>query len=349
MSTIIDVAERAGVSSATVSNVMTGKKWVSPELTERVRRAMEELDYTPNVIASGLRSSQTFIIGVVLPSFYHPYHASMLKGIQDVARSTRYTICSFPTSFDQNIEWKCLQQLKSIMPDGILLSSYLIPDSKEGEKCISMIEKFTDAGVPVISLERNLDIIQGVRSIYFNQEKAAKKVMEYLIGQGHTRIAHIGGTDGVDCSIRRKNEYLRSMAEHGLEVNPEWVEIGTYTSQTGYDAMKKFLQMEENITAVFCGNDEIAMGAIKAAKNKNMRIPEDIAIVGFDNINLSTLIEPSITTINVPSYEIGKIAMESLVDRLSNDEKEIRTIEVDTALIKRGSTEAGKQVQWEFL
>ncbi len=349
MSTIIDVARKAGVSPATVSNVRTGKKKVSPEIVKRVNDAIEELHYIPNAIASGLRGQSTSIIGVVMPSFYHPFHTSMLKGIQDVAINTNYTICAFPTYTSQEIEYKCLQQLESIMPDGILISSYAMPNDVDGEKCLDLLRGFAEKPIPVISMERDFSGEKGICSVFYDNEAASRNVLEYLVAIGHERIGFIGGPVGFEVSMRRKKGYLETLRKYDLECNPDWIYAGEYLGETGYKAMNQILSKPRTVTAVFCANDEIAIGALKAVKEHGLRVPSDIAVVGFDNIYVGTLIDPPLTTVDVPAYEIGRKAISILLSQLQGSAFETKSVEIETSLIKRRSSELGKVSEWELL
>lgn len=346
---IIDVAKKAGVSPATVSNVRTGKRNVNPELVKKVNDAILELNYIPNSNASSLRGNSTNIIGVMLPSFHHPFHAQMLKGIQDVASNTKYSICAFPTYNNQKIELKCLQQLGSIMPDAILTSSYAMNNNENGTRCFQMLKEFCSNGTPVISLERNLDHIPGVHSVYYDSIKPSYDMTGYLIGLGHKKIAFIGGPEDFDVSEQRLTGYMNAMNDHHLEIQSSWVHSGEFNGANGYHTMQNLLSLTDPITAVFCANDEIALGAVKAIKELNLRIPADIAVVGFDDIYPSTLIDPPLTTINVPADVIGKLAMEHTLSLLSEtNETDFKSIPIKTTLVKRKSTELNLVSSWNI-
>lgn len=346
---ILDVAKKAGVSPATVSNVRTGKKNVTPELVKRVNDAIAELNYIPNTIASGLRANTTNIIGVVLPSFHHPFHVAMLKGIQDVAINTNYSVCAFPTCNKQEIEHKCLLQLKSIMPDAILISSYAMEDNEDGLKCLQLLEEFSANSTPVISLERNMDHIPGVRSIYYDSRQPSYNIVEYLIRLGHKKIAYIGGPKDFDISSQRMLGYMQAMEDNHLEVKPQWIYDGAFEAGNGYENTKKLLNQTPSVSAIFCGNDEIAIGAVKAIHELNIKIPSDIAIIGFDNIYVSTLIDPPLTTVGVPAYEIGKLAIETAFALLKNPrEANAHSMEINTKIVKRKSTELNRSSTWNI-
>lgn len=350
---ICDVAELAGVSPSTVSNVRTGKKHVSPELVEKVNAAIRELNYVPNLMASGLRGKKTNLIGVVLPSFSHPSHTSILKGIQDSALNTNYTICASPTFYNQTIEKKCLQQLRSSMPDALIISSYAMKDNPDGRECLDLLQEIASKDeIPVISLERNLEI-PGTETILYSNQRSSFQMVEYLIKQGHKKIGHICGPMDFAVSQKRYNGYEKAMQKHGLNIDFSWIQIGSgtnfegYTGADGYRAMRKLLDTTD-VTAVFAANDELAIGAIKAIKDCGLRVPQDIAVTGFDNIFVGTLTNPSLTTVNVPTYRMGTMAFERVLKRLDGENIHETPVYLKTNIVIRESSDINVSTSWDI-
>ncbi|WP_066646855.1 LacI family DNA-binding transcriptional regulator [Christensenella timonensis] len=347
---IKDVAKLAGVSQATVSNVRTGNKYVRPELVKRVNDAIEQLGYIPNPMASRLRGNRSFVVGVILPTFYHPFHAGILKGIQDVALGSEYLINVYATGSDLKREYDSLVRFLYSMPDGVILSSYANEQNDYGQECLDTIRELVSGKkkIPVISLERHLKI-PGVESILSDYEQAAYDTVEYLIGLGHKKIAHISGPMARDVSIKRYQGYLRALKEHGIPFNPAYVREGLFTPESGY-ACTRDLMLKTDITAVFAANDETGIGAIKALKDLGRHIPQDVAVIGVDNIYAGTLIEPSLSTVDVPGYQMGRMAMSRMLeftdDHQSPNYK--KPTYLSTTIIPRKSTEAERETTWDL-
>ena len=347
---IKDVARLAGVSQATVSNVRTGNKYVRPELVKRVNDAVKQLGYVPNPMASRLRGNKSYTVGVILPTFYHPFHAGILKGIQDVALGSKYLINVYATGSDVRRERDSLVRFLYTMPDGIIISSYANEESGEGCECFDTLKSLANGKkkIPIISLERHLQI-PGVESILSDYEQSAYDTVEYLIKLGHTKIAHISGPMGRNVSIERHGGYKRALEAHGIRFNPAYVREGTYTPESGYSCMRDLL-LKTDITAVFAANDETGIGAIKALKDMGKRIPQDIAIIGTDNIYAGTLIEPSLSTVDVPGYQMGRMAMSRMLE--FTDEHDTPNVDkptyLKTTIIPRRSTELERETTWDL-
>ncbi|MDR2163233.1 MAG: LacI family transcriptional regulator [Clostridiales Family XIII bacterium] len=350
---IKDVAELAGVSPATVSNVRTGNKYVRPELVKRVNNAIDQLGYVANPMASILRGNKSYNVGVILPTFYHPFHSSMLKGIQDVSFDSEYLINVYPTESDQKKERDALVRFLYAPPDGIIISSYATVDNEYGQACMNTMKAITHGKkkIPIISLERHIKI-SGVESILSDYEKSAYETVEYLIGLGHKKIAHISGPMNRDVSVRRFNGYKKALDNNGIEFDASIVRESMFTPSSGYLLALELADNWSNVefSAVFAANDEIGIGAIKAFKENGIRIPQDIAVIGTDNIYAGTLINPSLSTVNVPAYKIGRMAMSKMLDFLSGaavPNTDSPTY-IDTTIIPRKSTEEDIESAWDI-
>lgn len=347
---IKDVAKLAGVSQATVSNVRTGNKYVRPELVKRVNDAIKQLGYIPNPMASRLRGNKSFVVGVILPTFYHPFHAGILKGIQDVALGSEYLINVYATGSDLKREYDSLARFLYSMPDGIIISSYANEQNEYGKECFDTMKSLVNCKkkIPIISLERHLEIA-GIESILSDYEQAAYDTVEYLIGLGHKKIAHISGPMARDVSIKRYEGYRRALKEHDIPFNPSYVREGLFTPESGYSCMRD-LMLKTDITAVFAANDETGIGAIKALKDLGRHIPQDVAVIGIDNIYAGTLIEPSLSTVDVPGYQMGRMAMSRMLqftdDHLLPDCK--KPTYLNTTIIPRKSTEVDRETTWDL-
>ncbi|HBU12079.1 MAG TPA: hypothetical protein DEB31_04935 [Clostridiales bacterium] len=347
---IRDVAKLAGVSLATVSNVCTGNKYVRPELARRVNDAIKQLGYTPNPMASSLRTNKSYTVGVILPTFYHPFHARILKGIQDAALLSRYLINVYATDYDIKREFDSLERFVHTMPDGVIIASYANDDKEYGGKTIEILERLANGKrkVPIISLERYYKV-PGVESILSDYEQSACDAVTYLHKLGHSKIAHISGPMDRDASVKRYDGYCRALREHHIRFNPDYVRSGLFTPESGYHCMRD-LMLKTDITAVFAANDETGIGAIRALKDLGKRMPQDVAVIGTDNIYVGTLIEPSLSTVDVPSYKMGRMAMEKMLEFVAGHARPNmeQPVYLDTTIIPRRSTELECETTWDL-
>lgn len=347
---IRDVAKLAGVSVSTVSNVRTGNKYVRPELVKRVNDAISQLDYVPNPMASGLRGKRNHIIGVIIPTYTHVFHSQILKGIQDVCFNSDYIINTYTTNMDPKIEKQCLRTCLTSVPDGIIISSYANPSTKDGKDCYDFINKLTKnkKNIPIISIERHL-VIKGVESILSDYEGSSFQAVMHLIEIGRKNIAHIAGPAAHEVTQKRIAGYKRALVSAKLPFKPSLIKYGEFTPEDGYANMRELIS-QEDVDAVYCSNDEIGIGAIKAIKDAGYSVPDDVAIIGCDNIYTGTLINPSISTIDVPSYRLGKAAITRLIELIEREEQpdcDTPTY-LKTKIIVRNSTDKSKRTSWDI-
>lgn len=346
---IRDVAQLAGVSISTVSNVMTGKKPVSRELATRVNSAVENLAYMANPMASGLKSSKSNTIGVIITTFQSLFFGQVLKGIQDTVFKKGFMVNVFDSNNSLANEKRYIERLVSSLSDGVILLSLADYNDPGDVEYLRSVGKLSINGkrVPVVGLERTLGPADADAVICDNRSAAAE-VTGHLIDKGHRKIAHITGLRHMEMSELRLLGYKDALLKAGIKHGKELVASGDFTPYSGYACMWELLK-KTKCTAVFAANDQMAIGAIKAIKEKGLKIPEDIAVAGFDNIFPGTLINPSLTTISVPAYQMGRIAANMLMERISGKSKgpgEKRTLR--TRLIVRRSTDIGGERAWDL-
>ena len=348
MPSINDVAKHAGVSIATVSNVLTGARTVSPALAKRVTDAAEALDYRANPLASGLKSKKSDTIGVIFTSFNRIFFTQVLRGIEDVALRCGYRVNLFESGESLGKEQEYVELLVNSWTDGIILSSCADIAKESDRAYLKSLGALKCRGrqIPVIGLERSLhNGISG--AVLADNEQAAYDIMRHLLEMGHTRIAHIAGPPNLPMSAERMNGYRRALGEAGIPFDSNLIKPGDFTPLRGYEAMRQLLD-ETSLTAVFAANDQMAVGAIKAVKETGHRIPEDIAVAGFDNIFASSLIAPSLTTVNVPRYAMGVRAMELLHEKITNPESERQIARFKGTIVRRQSTDLKSDSAWEL-
>lgn len=345
---IKDVARLAGVSVSTVSNVITGKKKVSPKSIEKVNQAIAALNYSPNPMASGLRSNSSKIIGVLIPSFNHTFFAQILQGIQDVSKESGYIISVYETNSDLKVEESCLRLLLNSMSDGIILASQVGTNSVNSTHYFDLFNSLQKGkNIPVVSIDQRINL-PFVDSIIVDNRTASFQAVQHLIDKGHRRIGHISGPLNFYNSKKRLEGYHDALKASNITPEPGWIRNGLLSPESGYKCMRDLIN-ETNITAVFAANDQTGIGAIRAIKDNGLRVPEDIAVIGYDNIFAGTLISPSLSTINVPAYQMGMLAINQILKRISGEiSGVIDPIQLKTQIIIRRSTDINGNDTWDL-
>lgn len=331
MTTISDVAAAAGVSVATVSRVINGNANVSPETLMKVTKAIQELNYRPNLLGRDLRRTRSERVLVLLPNISNPFYSEIVKGIEDVANRNGYSIMLCNTDSDIKRERTYIKMLKTRLADGaILMASEM--------SC----EELTELSKEVLIVQC-CEYKEGVPlpHVSIDNEKAAYKATNHLISLGHRKIAFIGADNQFLSSNLRETGYKRALSDAGIEINPEYICYGDYGYKSGLRNMKKLLILPERPTAVFCISDVMAIGAIRCAMEENLKVPDDLAVCGFDNIHFSWMFTPSITTISQPMYDLGCTAMDALINIIEGKSIETMNYFLEHELIIRGSTLKG--------
>lgn len=313
--TQFDVARAAGVSQAVVSYVLNEVETVAilPETRERVKAAIAELGYIPNTAARSLRSRKTNTIAVVIPDITNPWYPEFVRGIQDVARARGYDVLVANTDGDAAIERAALDAVRRNSADGLILTPFylglddLLPLLEEGTP-VTFLHDIGEVEERFAALPIDAVAVNGV--------DAAGAVVNYLIDRGHTRIGMIAGLVATPPREARARGYRQALAEHHLTLEEVLIRGGDFTEAGGYEAMQELLRFDPRPTAVFAANDLMAMGALMACREAGVRVPEDIAIAGFDNIPASKLVHPSLTTLDQHAREAGQRVAQALISRL---------------------------------
>lgn len=330
MPTISDVAKLSGLSKATVSRVINNHSYVSKKNRELVQMAMEELGYAPNPSARRLRGQVTTTIGVIVPKITNPFFAYLVDSIEQTAYANGYQVIIFQSNLDKGKELAFFNLLKSKQVDGIIMTSI--------ENDWSVIEPFTEYGPIVLCNEyvtyANVPIIR------LDQQKGAYIGTKHLIERGHQKIAYCtGALFAKERKDKDRNEgFQQALLEAGLEVVPKWVFVNRVTIEDGRQVMKQILEMMDRPTAIFTGSDELASGIIIEAKEQGLTIPDDLAVIGFDDQPVAQLLDPKLTTIRQPMDQMGKQATETIINLLENTGFAAQNQELPIELVIRQST-----------
>lgn len=346
MASIKDVAEIAGVSISTVSNVINNTKYVSGELKKKIFDAIAELQYEVDPVARSLKSKRTMTLGVVITNINRVFFTQVIKGIQDGASKLGYNITLYSTDDSFERERHFIQMLESSWVDGIILDSVADRGSEDYFKQLTSLGN-TKKHIPVVSLERNLDSY-GIHSVVVNNYLGASMAVKHLIDCGCGKIVHVTGPL-ISCMVQdRLNGYGDEMARAGFKVDDSMVIEGDFSPLSGYKAMKQFLMDGIEPDGVFAANDQMAIGAIKALNEYGYKIPEAVKVVGFDNTFIASIVEPSLTTVNVPKYKLGTSAVDILTRIITENSESAVNCEVPINLVIRQSTDLRGEKNWDL-
>ncbi len=337
---IRDVAERSGVSIATVSNVLNDRCPVSEELRERVQRAVRELDYVASPIARSMRSSKTFNIGVMVVDLNCIFFAPLLKGIQNVMSKAGYNVIVYDANYNAEKQKAYIRTMKNSLVDGLIYGGLASKQSIDYS-----VDSSDNPGFPVVYLEDNMTQ-SGVDSVFIDNTAAACTATGHLIELGCRRIVHIRAPHTVDADRLRREGYRKALADAGIAPNPALEPEGDYSAISGYNAIQNLLRADIPFDGVFAANDQMAVGALRALHNAGIAVPESVKVVGFDNTFIASIVDPGLTTIKVPIYEMGVNAARQLLDRIRNPKKKPVAIRLDYELIIRRSTMAYARTDW---
>ena len=329
MSTIQDVVKLAGVSTATVSRVLHDSSNVRPETREKVLVAIKSLNYRPNKLAQQFRTQKTTNILVLLPRIGDSFFSEILKGIESVANETGYHIFVANTNNQVDLETYFFDALSQKQFDGIINFSALL----SAEYLNSIAEEY-----PVVVACRYLNDVR-LPNITIDNMAASCEMTEYMLNLGHKRIAYICGDPKLPLYRSRLNGYYQALAERNIPANEKLVSIAEPDIRGGYDSTMRLLRSGERFTAIVASGDTLAVGAMRALQASHINVPDDVAVCGFDDIELSSLLSPSLTTIRQPRHQIGKRSMEKMLERIAGNSKNCaEQIILDYELIIRASS-----------
>lgn len=329
MSTMRDVARHAGVSIATVSHVINGTRPVSDELRERVLQSMDVLRYQRNTLARALRSRQSGIIGVIVPDNSNPFFAEVAQGIEDICLEQEYSLIVCNSSNDLGRLLVHTRTLSARQADGIIFAT-------SGDDFAVVREELRD-DIPIVVIDLTTRDIP-TDAVLFDNFKGGWLATRHLLDLGHRRIACITGPSRE--SVRRNRElgYKQALAEASVPVDHALVREGDFKPGSAYQHTLDLLRLPDPPTAIFASNDLMAMGALRAARELGRSVPDELSVVGFDNIELAAFTVPALTTIHIPKNEMGQAAARLLLARIEKPDRPIEKAVVEIELVVREST-----------
>lgn len=319
---IKEIAKKAGVSVATVSRVMNHPDHVAPSTKDKIEAVMKEYGYTPNWFARGLNFNRTNTIGLLIPNILNPGYMEIVKGAEDVAHQKGYMTLLCNVENDLNKEKKYIDALINRKIDGILLISPML----DGQGVMEIVEQ----GVPVVIIGENKEMPDTIPMVRIDCENAAYKAVKHMLDIGYQDIAIVYGATPEQENLRKLQGYQQALQEYGIEEKESYILDVANNIHGGYIAGKKMIDLEPRPRAIFTSSDLIAIGAMDAMKDFGIKVPEEIAVIGFDNIEIANLIEPKLTTIAKPLHKMGVIGARLLFDIMesSEEEKELLTKEI---------------------
>lgn len=337
--TLEDIALQVGVSRSTVSRVVNDHPNVSEDVRKRVQEVIKSTGYHPNVAARILASQRSLMLGLVLPrsvsSFFDdPYFPLLIQGIAQSCNQYDYTLGLFLIATKEDEEKIFPRVSRKGLLDGVLVQSGCL-----GEQ---LLDCLADSNMPCVIIGRPLNCGE-ISYVDVDNINASYHAVNYLIHEGYRRIGMISGSPDSAVSIDRKNGYRKALLDQGWSLNDSFIIDGDFTESSGYFAMQKLLS--EKPDAIFAASDIMAIGAMRAVQEEGLRVPDDVAFVGFDDLPLSTTVNPQLTTVRQPVREIGIQAVEILIDLIENGIKPARRVIMNTELIIRGSCSIHQRAQ----
>ncbi|MCA0986952.1 LacI family DNA-binding transcriptional regulator [Guptibacillus algicola] len=327
MATIKDVAKLAGVAVSTASYALNNIKKVSPATVKRVQDAARELNYQKNGLASDLKRTKTNTIALILKDLSGPYYSELIKGVQEVTMTNGFDLIACSSIGGE--QSTAVKFLKEKRVDGAIILAQNITDE--------IIIESAREGFPIVVLDRNIDN-EHIIQVEVDNMQGGYLATEHLIKMGHKEIAYISGPYNSHDNEMRFDGFQHALSEHDIRYQSRWKFAGDFTREGGYRATKMLIAQGNLPTAVFFANDEMALGGLQAFNENKISVPEDISIIGYDDIQLSEYISPSLTTIRQPKYEAGALAVHLIFQQLLLEKVE-RYYKLPTELVERKSVE----------
>ena len=328
--TISDVAKLAGVSTTTVSHFLNGTRYISDDLRERVEKAILSLGYRPNSMARGLRRGESKTIGLIVPDNSNPFFAEILRTIENIGYTKGYSVilCNSDSDVEKEIAYTDLLYTKQV--DGIIFITT--------NNSVEHLQQMVDSGIPIVVVDRDIPL-NDTDVILVDNLQGGYEATNYLIRLGHRRIACIAGPSKLTPSADRVNGYQKALAEAGIPVDPDYIMNGDFQYLGGDAAMTELLARPVKPTAIFACNDLMALGAMRALRDAGYSIPDQMSVIGFDDITLTSMVSPSLSTVAQPIEDIARLSLDLLISRIlhKSEPAHAQKIILTTQLVIRDS------------
>ncbi len=312
-----DVARRAGVSTASVSRVLADKPHVSLAVRERVLAAVAALDFRPSRIARSLRSQRSQVLGLIISDIQNPFFTTMVRAIEDVAYQHRYTLVLCNTDEDPAKETLYIDLMLAENVAGVLISPTTETDTS--------YQRLAEVEIPAVAIDRRA-ASSLMDTVVVDNVGATRALICHLIADGHRRIGAVLGTPVATTGHERYEGYVQALQAHQIAVEPELIRTGIPNMETGYRLVHALLDLAVPPTAIFTGNNLLTLGALKAIHERNLHIPDDVALVAFDEMDWMFVMKPALTVVAQPVYEMGRTAAELLLARIADKQRPVQEI-----------------------
>lgn len=329
MATMKDIARLAGVSTSTVSHVINKSRFVSDEIAERVNNAAQQLNYAPSALARSLKMNRTKTIGMLVTTSTNPFFGEVVKGVERSCYHQGYNLILCNTEGDNQRMKASINTLLQKRVDGLLLMCSTL----EGER-LDVFDRYPD--IPVVVMDWG-PILFASDKIQDNSLQGGYMAAKHLIECGHREIGCITGPLIRHQAQMRYEGYKRALAEAGIAINPDWIVESDFECEGGYQAFEKLYQRGKLPSALFVSNDMMAMGVIQAANQRGLRVPDDLSLIGYDDVHIAKFMTPALTTIHQPKYRLGKAAIDTLLYRLENPDTTAQVVQLEPTLVVRNS------------
>jgi len=326
--TIKDIAREADVSVTTVSRVINNKPDVGDDTRAKILKIIDEMNYNPNSVARGLVMQKTHTIGLIIPDISNPFFPQVARAVEDKAQKLGYSVIFFNTDNHLEREKKAVELFKSKQVDGLIVSLSL-----GNEK---ILKELKSTNYPVVQIDRSV-LTDSYPLVSIDNKNSAYQMVEYMLKKGHRKIAHISGDLNTTTARERLEGYKKALKNYEVEINNDYIIEGDYTQHSGFKAMQRLLKLKDRPSAVFAANDLSAAGVYKALFAAGLKIPDDIAVAGHDDIDIASLLRPELTTMRQPKYSMGERAVTVLLRMINNQQIEIEDHILKTNLIIRES------------
>jgi LacI family repressor for deo operon, udp, cdd, tsx, nupC, and nupG len=328
---IKDIAALSGVSPATVSRTLSNPDVVSKATRKKVMKAVNEAGYTPNRFGASLRTQKSGNIIVVMTDITNPVNSGIIRAIESEAQKAGYAVLLGDTQGLAERERHYADMTQSGQADGMLFFSFRLPFNIKDNKALS------EQLPPMVNSCEEIPL-EGICKVMIDNVAGAKAAVNHLLELGHTKIAAVMGPLDTPSTLERLKGYKLALIEAGLDIDDNLIISGNYRTEAGISAMDKLLKLRQRPSAVFCFSDDMAIGAMSALQENGFKIPDDISVIGFDDIRYASLMSPALTTIHQPLEDIGKACMKSLLQQLNGQPAESNYTELPFTLIVRQST-----------